>query len=237
MKKILFLFLIFISCKEENSKKITKITANTSERKCIITDTISDKYKTSVEKEFNYSRSRILYIGKEKDSIFIQRFFEQEEISFSDFRNPKVKDINIFVDTSQIIGEFFKFPEPPPPLSYKKEILKEDRLFYSYKSYPVVIKNLSKDTLYASFGEIIPIYIEAIDSSNQWKPIQNRFQYFCGVGVSRFYLPKNEIMVSNCKIFKGNFKTKMRMVFGYEEKIYSNEFSGKINYTQFDHKK
>ncbi|MGB1019329.1 MAG: hypothetical protein ACPGVH_09655, partial [Chitinophagales bacterium] len=114
MKKLLFLFLIFISCKEENSEKIT---TNTSERKCIISDTISDIYKTSVEKEFNYSRSRILYIGKEKDSIFIQRFFEQEEISFSDFRNPKVKDINIFVDTSQIIGEFFKFPEPPPPLS------------------------------------------------------------------------------------------------------------------------
>lgn len=76
--------------------------------------------------------------------------------------------------------------------------------------------------------------IEAKDSSGIWKPIQEPYVYFCGTGLTHYFLPPDEILVSSCKLFEGEFNTKIRIAFGFDRKTKSNEFDGKISYDQFD---
>ncbi len=47
-------------------------------------------------------------------------------------------------------------------------------------------------------------------------------------------LPPNEIVITLAPIFKGNYKTQIRLKYG---KNYSKPFDGSIRYSQFEHKK
>lgn len=101
------------------------------------------------------------------------------------------------------------------------------------KSYPVIITNVSADTLEVGYGEYLSLIIEAKDSLENWMPIQERFFYKCATGLMDFHLPPDEIIISSIKHFSGPFETKMRIAFGRDRKIKSNEFIGSINYEQF----
>ncbi len=131
----------------------------------------------------------------------------------------------ITIDTSRTIGspmgiwEYYKRPE------YRNEKM----------TYPVFIDNVSNDTLIIGFGNILPIIIEAKDKEDNWKPIQSRFIYDCGTGLTEFYLPPNQIAITAMKIFTGHYRTKLRLAFGYSNNvIYSNEIDGQINIGQFE---
>lgn len=52
----------------------------------------------------------------------------------------------------------------------------------------------------------------------------------CGTGLSTIILPPNEIAVTFVPVFKGNYKTQLRLTDG---KNHSASFEGKIFYTQF----
>jgi len=40
-----------------------------------------------------------------------------------------------------------------------------------------------------------------------------------------------------CKIFDGKYQPKMRLVYGFDQSNYSNEFYGQMNYGQFNEEK
>ncbi len=46
-------------------------------------------------------------------------------------------------------------------------------------------------------------------------------------------------MVTSCRLFEGNYHTKMRLAFQYDYEgfVYSNEFLGTMNYEQFVYRK
>jgi len=169
-----------------------------------------------------------LYVGPTKDSIYLN--YNMRELSYRDYNwieysYPKSSDLLIFIDTTQYIGSINILNR-----FLSKSIHKNK----SIKSYPIFLQNISKDTLNFGFGNYIPLILQAKDSSGDWKPIQKEFRYSCGTGLSYFYLPPDELLISSCKIFNGNYKTQLRLVYGYDETAFSNEFTGHINYSQFD---
>lgn len=175
-----------------------------------------------------------LYFGKKKDSIMVERalgrlvlpplppgstdplpeiekgkyddyFLDWEDLrSYTYFDSVK---LDIRIDTSQIIAN------------------------KNRKAYPVIIENLHADTIYIGYGRYIPLITEALNKKGEWKPIEERYIYMCGNGVSPIILPPNEIVVTSELVYSGRFKTKLRIKLGQN---YSEEFSGSINLTQFE---
>lgn len=99
--------------------------------------------------------------------------------------------------------------------------------------YPVILTNRDTDTIFIGYGSHVPIVMEAVDTLGNWKPIQERFIYKCGNGVGSFILPPNECVLTLAPIFKGNYKTKLRLTLGDN---HSKPFIGFISYRQFQSK-
>lgn len=99
-----------------------------------------------------------------------------------------------------------------------------------YPAYPILIKNEGTDTIIIGYDRFIPIILEAKDSTKQWKPIEKMFSFKCGNGINSILLPPNNIIISSKVIYKGDYKTHLRIKLGEN---YSNEFKGSINYSQF----
>ena len=115
------------------------------------------------------------------------------------------------------------------------EYLKKPEYRVGKIAYPVFIENLCKDTLEIGFGNVLPIIMEAKDENGTWKPIQKKYKYGCGKGLTQFYLGPKQLAVTTMKQFEGTFKTKLRLVFSYTTlKVYSNEIDGYINKGQFE---
>ena len=101
-------------------------------------------------------------------------------------------------------------------------------------SYPVLLQNTGKDTVYIGRGQILPIVMEAQDKQGKWCPIQDYYPSGCGTGLGYIFLPPNEIALTMAPIFHGNYRTKLRLKLG---KNYSNVFTGHIRYSQFKYRK
>ncbi|MFK7906006.1 MAG: hypothetical protein AB8B69_12815, partial [Chitinophagales bacterium] len=82
----------------------------------------------------------------------------------------------------------------------------------------------------------LKIALHSIDSIGVWSKIQKLYLHECGVGLNFFYLPPKNIMLTSCRLFEGNYYTKIRLAFQYDYEgfVYSNEFWGTMNYNQFD---
>ena len=185
-----------------------------------------------------------MYIGEIKDSIVLSYSSGANgylTFDWGRFRHPDISDLSIFVDTTQTIGSVSEkvFLPPPPPPSHNQPPLEETE--WKIKphrgrttSYPVIIKNRSTDTLMIGYGAFLPMVIEAQDSLGIWRAIQEPFFYWCGTGLTCKYLPPDDVAISSCKLFEGDYETKMRLVFGWELTMESNEFIGSMNYAQFD---
>jgi hypothetical protein len=100
-------------------------------------------------------------------------------------------------------------------------------------SFPILLTNRDTDTIFIGYGRHVPLIMEATDSLGNWKPIQERFIHPCGIGVGSIILPPNECVLTLAPIFKGNYKTRLRLTLGDN---HSNPFIGFINYRQFQSK-
>lgn len=159
--------------------------------------------------------------GMEKDTILLinDNLFENYRVDWFDkrkFNHSEGSKMEIRVDTSMII---------------KNRDFRYDSKYKFSKAYPVIIKNQEIDTVTISLNYHIPVVLEAKDSLNDWQPIENVHAYFCGVGVDRVFLPPNEIAVTSVIIYKGDYKTDLRLRLG--ENL-SKPFKGQINYSQFE---
>lgn len=99
------------------------------------------------------------------------------------------------------------------------------------KSFPVLIENISDDTVNIGYRNHISITTEALSKNGEWKPIEKQLSFMCGVGLNSIILPPNEIVLTSQLIYSGSFKTKLRIKLGSN---YSEEFLGEINVSQFE---
>lgn len=141
--------------------------------------------------------------------------FVKGKIQFSDFENFNSPDLKIVVDTTQIINNERMFMGQ----------LKGD-------SYAVYIMNNSNLWYIANMGSRFPILMQAMNRNGEWQHIEYSISPMDAV---IFYLlePKS-YFVTSARKYEGDFKTKFRLKFKQRGKfIYSNEFSGSMNLSQF----
>lgn len=148
-----------------------------------------------------------------------------------------VKNIK-YIDSNLII--------PFPEINWAIKIIVDTSQLLSFESslegYAVFVINKGIDTMSLAFGlshkggeELnfaIPLRMEAKDTDSKWKPIQWPFSFLDNFGVNYINLPPDNIILTGMPMYKGAFRTKLRLEFS-KEKIYSNEFVGYINRTQF----
>ena len=167
-----------------------------------------------------------VYIGPKADSI--ELIYKPSKIAYRDFVFEKYTpidsgDFKLFIDTTRAIGRSMDIQG-----SYQKAEYRKNK-----KSYPIFIENIAADTLFIGADRTLGFIVEAQDSTGVWRPTQEIRSIRCGTGILGHYLPPSYIAISSMKIYHGDFKTKLRLVFQSDEKIYSNEITGYINYSQF----
>lgn len=201
-------------------------------------------------KEKDLQVSEILYIGKEKNKIKIDKpifelvvpnsirnndsLYKTENYRNYKFFSEKYKvDINKKLKTINSKNASLEFDESKGIYcgvnEYEKESFKYSGKIY-YSSFPIFIKNISKDTLdIQSVNGYLFIGLEAKDRKGNWKPI-NQKPFVCGTGVtSKIVLPPNEIIITSMFHYTGNYKTKLRLKY---LDFVSREYDGSINEEQ-----
>jgi hypothetical protein len=223
-------FFYFISCKIDKKQSEEEIEDLKDFPVVIYPEGI---YLFDNENSTWLSNYNFYYIGKVQDTIIINKI-----IDFSSQPPPLPSKEN--KNNRTIESE----PENP----FKKYYIgwMEDRFYKNSRDakieiqvdkstkipnlFPVMLTNQGTDTVFIGHDRHISLIMEAIDSSGNWKPIQEEFIYFCSVGVGSFILPPNECVLTLAPIFKGNYKTKLRLTLGEN---HSKTFNGFINYSQF----
>jgi hypothetical protein len=238
MQKIIyFLALLFCSC-QDTPQELTTI-ENSLVKPILLIDTFQNKLTLDTATTISTANFYPMYIGARKDSILLNYWsgdIDYKSRGYNDFRRIDSSGLTVYVDTTQITGSvntFVYIPTSTTPNESQKERLSRGVFRGVNKSYPIIIRNTINDTFNIGYGNHIPLIIEAKDSSGVWKPIQKPYIYECGVKLPYFYLPPNKILLSTCKLFEGNYKTKLRVVLGFGQIVASNEFDGYINYAQF----
>lgn len=166
----------------------------------LLKDTIRIEYRNSIRpSNVKTPKNCKLILKKNKFSkYFIKRDWNKRQYVKIDSMN-----VEFSIDTTQYISN-------------------ENR-----KSYPVIVKNISNDTLNIGYGSVIPINTEALFENGKWKLIEKNTAKFCGNGLETIILPPNEILITNQTVYNdGNYKTKLRLRIGQNK---SCEFYGKID--------
>lgn len=217
MKIFRFSFLLvtisLIACKEETVKE--KVEPGFLFAMPVIVDTTKTKQVNRSQTWQEAGDYAPLYIGKNKDSIFIQKQFyaivnktldkySAYEENREKYKRPDSTDIKLIIDTSKIILN---------------------------QSYAVFVVNTTRDTLNIGYGTHLPIMLEALDKRGLWKPIEEKYVYFCGTGLGTLFLPPDEIVITYVPIYTGEYRTKLRLRYG---RVVSQTYTGSINLTQFE---
>ncbi len=231
LSKLLILIVVFLS-----TCQVGKL--NDGDEKSIVFPKVIDTigiekfalFKWESPTWLSTSNYKLYFIGKYQDTIFLNPYLnvgpfivlpsqtQKNEVQlkqkhkletyFLEWTNEKKykyseeSNVEILIDTNSLISE----------------------------SYPVLLKNISTDTIFIGYGQHIPLLMEAKDSLGSWKPVQKKFIYMCGNGVGSIILPPNEYALTLAPIFNGNYKTLLRLSIG---KNHSEAFYGKIFYRQF----
>lgn len=93
----------------------------------------------------------------------------------------------------------------------------------SFKAYPVMIKNLEKDTVVIATRDYVELILEG-ETEGTWKTLIEPFRHIgCGNGLTYLLLPPNEILVTSIPVYKWKEKMKLRLRLGNN---YSTVFTG-----------
>jgi len=160
------------------------------------------------------------YIGEVKDSINLKYTKEFSKVAYANdtykfrrnsinnYRFANSNDIKIVIDANRVIRT---------PVD-------------NYKAYPVIAKNISKDTLRFEFDLEFKSKTEEWNSSHWREPIKNILT--CGIPQPTYLiLPPNHILVTGININKGGVQTKMRIRCSAD---ISNEIFGRVTFEDFE---
>ncbi len=229
---IFCLLLVLSGCRNEEKKIKPKIEKPTVFP--VILNPINLKYESIFEEEnpswISTADYNFNYIGKLKDTISlgIESFsiveFPGNQKKKSEIKKRERPNAEYYIEWDK--ESRFKFMREP-----KIEIQISPKRVNNF--FPVLLRNRAKDTIPIGYGDIIPLILEAKDKTGKWKPIQERLTFMCGNGVGTIILPPKEIAITLVPIFKGNYRTQLRLSMGSNK---SNFFWGNINYRQFQSK-
>jgi len=234
MRKLYFIFisLIFYSCIQSTDSNNENISKKINYKAIILIDSSDYELIYGIDSSTQYSMHHPLAISMIKDTIELSYGYKNQfnpffkyDFEFT-YKRMNKNNIELYIDTSKTISN--NNPTPPDP-RYKKKPK-------SYYSHPLYIRNLSKDTINIGYGDYISVLYEAKDSLGNWKEIEKPFIYMCGTGLNNTILPPDYICITSAHIPKGNYNTKLRIKTinnSPKYEMYSNEFEGSINYTQF----
>jgi len=240
MKKVVYFWIVLIyACGSQELEIGMLPTYKNSLGNIVLIDTFKNELKLDTASFITEAEFHPMFIGKRVDSIILNynsRKIEQRHFEWTINKMPDSNDLNVYIDTTKIIGSSIKTitalrKRLDNGLDWKTIAVEERG---EIKSYPVIIENTSRDTLTIGYGEYIPLILEAVDSLGEWKPIQEPYTYFCGTGLTHIYIQPNQSLITSCKLYRGEYLTKMRLAFSFHKAIYSNEFYGQMNYKQFD---
>jgi hypothetical protein len=104
--------------------------------------------------------------------------------------------------------------------------------YFGHKLYLI---NATKDTVNIPVQDgRIKIVQQAKNKSGEWQDIDNFINSFCGNSYYTVELAPNEFQIFATPIFKGQFRTQLRFKLELgKSKIYSNIYTGHIEYGQF----
>ena len=241
MGRIIYILLIscylFVSCQSDSNHSIKRKLPNFP----TIVDTLDlekfDFLRTKREETWLATADYdILYIGQPKDTIIVNHFLRYNppppppRFSSSDtlkFVDPNYVNPLEGYSVNQSYGDIYK--------SWEESKINIDigSIFSNEGSLPVLLTNTNEDTIIIGYENVLPIIMEAKDSLGDWRPIERRFIFMCGVGLELLILPPKQIVLTSTPVYKGDFKTDLRLKYGSN---YSSTFTGRINYRQFESK-
>jgi len=235
-KSILILCLISLSmigCQPNSSSKKSHSAKDSTLPFPVVIPTITkDYYKLSLGIDSSSAMTEaaylVFYIGPFKDTMRIGTatgspsppipfFHKNGKVTYKEFEQAP----NPYYDYS---GYHYS-SEDTFKLSLQIDTSKANSIYY-----PVLLSNIGPDTIHFSRGFYIDICMEAKDSKGAWHPIQVPHWYGCGTGLPVINLPPKTCLLTLAPIFKGNYKTQLRLRLG---KNYSKPWFGRIHYSQF----
>lgn len=93
----------------------------------------------------------------------------------------------------------------------------------SFKAYPVIIKNIEKDTVIIATRDYLELVLEGA-TKDGWETLKEPFRHRgCGNGLTYLLLPPNEILVTSTPVYKWKKSTQLRLKLGNN---YSTIFTG-----------
>lgn len=193
----------------------------------VILDTFSQRPQLKIYTKLNLWEKRVQYIGPVIDTITIKHIIDPYEV---------IKNHSVYPeDEDTLMSKYYSSCQHGKldiQVNTKKYVPLEEtdwagtkEMVHYYKSYPIIITNLTDSMVIVGGGYSIPIAMEALDKNGNWKLIEKHYLHFCGTGqASIFLLPKECVCVLG-PVYVGHGKTKLRYRMG---KWISNEFSGKM---------
>jgi len=155
----------------------------------------------------------------QRDSL-ISKYFKGYLNFDSDYKNTKYDSLN---NKNFSLKANYKDTIPLYTILLDKNIIK------AYYSFPVIIKNISTKDLRLS-GFSMSIAYEVLNHNKKWQVIYNSDSTesccFCGDQGPGFLLERETYMIMSIPYLHGNFKTKMRIRFGY---AISDEFDASVD--------
>ncbi len=180
----------------------------------------------------------ILYTGPYKDSILA---FDDEANTFDPFKEPYPYHKFSFFHQGE--------RGPSYPISFNLSIkvdtsciVSYDPIFFGrgdlFQSHPVYLINIYTYPVIISVRRAsFELILEAQDKNKVWRPIEKHLEMLDSYDENIAGLLPGHIAITTVPVFNGPFKTKLRLRLSgaIEESrpVFSNEFEGTINYTQF----
>lgn len=232
MYKLVLIFLLLLGCNADHQGNLKIINPKKLKGWPTLVDSLkfeNTPLNNSTDTLKSWSHYLIYYIGIAKDTI-IASFGNEGYYS----PTTKVWDKN-FINFEGTI--YLK--SPLIQYNFKRHSLIKERFNLTVEIdtlnsinnlYPVLISNKHSDTLFFKLGSYLDIVMEAKDSIGNWKSIEQANFYSCGIGLPNIILPPQNYILTFAPIYKGNYKTEMRLRFGDN---YSKTWFGRINYGQF----
>ena len=236
---LIFVLILFVSCIENTTQKNEEQTDGIFEFPKLDGNTGNGVYIDTV-KQLGLSRYPL-----EKNSIsknIIQLFdLQYSDNSFQliqgSLQFSTTNDLGLYVDASQELTIKYKDDYIPPPHTFdeSRNIIDEYHCPYdSIKAFPAYIINFTDSIqgVQNHDGKIVVIQ-EALNTENEWKPIEYFSNSGCSYSNGITILDTNSYLIFGVHKYKGDFKTKLRLRLNTNGNIIiSNEYIGYVNKSQ-----
>ena len=223
MKKLtlIWLSLFLLSCVTPQSEKQKLFT---------VPVIVQDSSKKTIE-TFNtnsINQSMAIFIGK---SAFCDSYsFTNHYINNQNYKNDFLDKKELFLSDSLKTDGFELFPDYKNTVFWSNQ--DEEK---TYRYYPVYVANNTPNTkVFKGKDQHVIVIQEALDSNKNWRPIEGRKLFFCGIGYWGLKIHSNEFVALLIPKYDGKFKTKIRLRLEIGDIIYvSTPYEGYINQKQF----